>query len=74
MPRIKRVQSIFINTPALTIPPSIESINGVVPFTIVLDWLVQLFVFNGTLFFETIEEKFDKALNILLTYIKSMIN
>ncbi|CAF5009322.1 unnamed protein product, partial [Rotaria socialis] len=50
LPRIKRAQSIFINTPTLTIPPSIQ-----VP--IPLEWLVQLFIFNGTLYFETVDEQ-----------------
>ncbi|CAF3750887.1 unnamed protein product, partial [Rotaria sordida] len=57
LPRIKRVQSIFINVPSLTIPPMIEHPNGVVPFFIPLEWLVQLFIFNGTLYFETVDEQ-----------------
>ncbi|CAF4143622.1 unnamed protein product, partial [Rotaria magnacalcarata] len=50
LPRIKRNQSIFVNTPTLTIPPSIQ-----VPIS--LEWLVQLFIFNGTLYFETVDEQ-----------------
>jgi hypothetical protein len=55
LPRIKRLQSIFVNTPTLTIPPTIESFDDV--FTIPLNWLVQLFIFNGTLYFETSDEQ-----------------
>ena len=50
LPRLKRNQSIFVNTSTLTIPPSI-------PFILPVDWLVQLFIFNGTLYFETVEEQ-----------------
>ncbi|CAF1305635.1 unnamed protein product [Rotaria sordida] len=57
LPRIKRVQSIFINVPTLTIPPMIGHPNGVAPFFIPLEWLVQLFIFNGTLYFETVDEQ-----------------
>ncbi|CAF2659429.1 unnamed protein product [Rotaria sp. Silwood2] len=57
LPRIKRMQSIFVNTPTLTIPPLLEHSNDAVPFFISLKWLVQLFIFNGTLYFETVDEQ-----------------
>ncbi|CAF4169552.1 unnamed protein product [Rotaria sp. Silwood2] len=57
VPRIKRIQSIFVNTPALTIPPLLGHANDAVPFLIPLEWLVQLFIFNGTLYFETVDEQ-----------------
>jgi hypothetical protein len=57
LPRIKQVQSILINTPNLTIPPSIKSPNNAVPFRIPLNWLVQLFIFNGTLYFKNSDEQ-----------------
>ncbi|CAF3839520.1 unnamed protein product [Rotaria sp. Silwood1] len=57
LPRIKRVQSVFVNTPSLTIPPLIKHSNDTIPFLIPLKWLVQLFIFNGTLYFETIDEQ-----------------
>ncbi|CAF3958980.1 unnamed protein product, partial [Rotaria magnacalcarata] len=57
LPRIKRNQSIFVNTPTLTIPSLLEHSNGVIPFVIPLEWLVQLFIFNGTLYFETVDEQ-----------------
>jgi hypothetical protein len=57
LPRIKRIQSIFVNTPTLTIPPSIQSLNSATAFMIPFDWLVQLFVFNGTLYFENVDEQ-----------------
>ncbi|CAF3125081.1 unnamed protein product [Rotaria sp. Silwood2] len=57
LPRIKRVQSIFVNTPTLIIPPLIRHSIDIVPFFISLQWLVQLFIFNGTLYFETVDEQ-----------------
>ncbi|CAF4113732.1 unnamed protein product [Rotaria sp. Silwood2] len=51
LPRLKRNQSIFVDTPALTIPHDPNA------FVLPVDWLVQLFVFNGTIYFETIEEQ-----------------
>ncbi|CAF1080146.1 unnamed protein product [Adineta steineri] len=57
LPRIKRIQSIFFNTPTLTIPPSIPPYNNTNIYCMPLEWLVQLFVFNGTLYFETINEQ-----------------
>ncbi|CAF3386849.1 unnamed protein product [Rotaria socialis] len=57
LPRIKRNQSIFVNTRTLTIPPLLGHSNGAAPFVIPLEWLVQLFIFNGTLYFETVDEQ-----------------
>ncbi|CAF2626053.1 unnamed protein product [Rotaria sp. Silwood2] len=57
LPRIKRLQSIFINTPTLTIPPSMGLSDETVAYFIPIEWLVQLFVFNGTLYFETADEQ-----------------
>ena len=57
LPRTNGVQSIFINTSTLTIPPLINFPPDTTPFDIPIDWLVQLFVFNGTLYFETINEQ-----------------
>ncbi|CAF3342468.1 unnamed protein product [Rotaria socialis] len=53
LPRLKRNQSIFVNTPTLTIPPFVESNHDAIP----LDWLVELFIFNGTAYFETVDEQ-----------------
>ena len=52
LPRLKESQSIFINNPSLTIPPSIDEF-----FQIPIEWLVQLFIFNGTLYFENVDEQ-----------------
>ncbi|CAF2934843.1 unnamed protein product [Rotaria sp. Silwood2] len=58
LPRTKRIQSIFINTPTLTIPALIASIDDDAPFfQILIEWLVQFFIFNGTLYFETVNEQ-----------------
>ncbi|CAF2567725.1 unnamed protein product [Rotaria sp. Silwood2] len=57
LPCTKRIQSIILNTPILSVPPSIGHQNGVIPFLIPLEWLVQLFIFNSTLYFETIDEQ-----------------
>ncbi|CAF3218262.1 unnamed protein product, partial [Rotaria socialis] len=57
LPRIKRNQSIFVNTRTLTIPPLLGHSNNAAPFVIPLEWLVQLFIFNGTLYFETVDEQ-----------------
>jgi hypothetical protein len=57
LPRIKRIQSIFVNTPTLTIPPSIAPSNGTAAYFIPIEQLIQLFIFNGTLYFETIDEQ-----------------
>jgi hypothetical protein len=57
LPRTKRNQSIFVNTPTLTIPPSVVPSNGPVAFVISEHLLAELFVFNGTLFFATVDEQ-----------------
>jgi hypothetical protein len=57
LPRIKRIQSIFIDIPTLTIPPSIAPLDESTAYFIPLEWLVQLFVFNGTLYFENSDEQ-----------------
>ncbi|CAF1098314.1 unnamed protein product [Rotaria sordida] len=57
LPRAKRIQSIFVNTSTLTIPPSIGLSDGLSAFTLGLQWLVQLFLFNGTLYFENVGEQ-----------------
>ena len=57
LPRIKRSQSIFFNTPTLTIPPLIRLSDSIDPFVIPIDWLAQLFIFNGTLFFDNVREQ-----------------
>ena len=51
LPRTKRDQSIFINTEALTMPPSTAM------FSIPVRWLAELFVFNGTLYFGNSDEQ-----------------
>ncbi|CAF1422010.1 unnamed protein product [Rotaria sp. Silwood1] len=57
LPRIKRVQSIFVNTSSLTIPPLIRHLNDAVSFFLPLEWLVQLFIFNGIIYLETVDEQ-----------------
>ncbi|CAF1161225.1 unnamed protein product [Rotaria sordida] len=57
LPRSKRGQSIFANTPTLTIPPSIASSENTAMYVIPIKQLVQLFIFNGTLYFETVAEQ-----------------
>ncbi|CAF1027813.1 unnamed protein product [Adineta steineri] len=59
LPRTKRTQSIFVNIPTLTIPPSITHSNESSPsiYSIPNQWLASLFVFNGTLYFETNDEQ-----------------
>jgi hypothetical protein len=57
LPRVKQNQSIFVNTPALIIPPFIPTIYDGVTFVLPVDWLVELFVFNSTVYFETVEEQ-----------------
>ena len=52
LPRTNPIQSIFINTPALMIPRI-----STTAFQIPIEWLIQLFVFNGTLYFETTNEQ-----------------
>ena len=53
LPHIKRDQVILVNNPALTIPPS----RGAIPYLIPVQTLVELFLFNGTTYFETEEEQ-----------------
>jgi hypothetical protein len=57
LPRNKRIQSIFVNTLTLTIPPSINVPDENVTYLIPLDRLVHLFIFNGTLYFDNVEEQ-----------------
>ena len=57
LPRIKRIQSIFVNTPTLTVPLSIAPWTKTATDFIPIEWLVQLFIFNGTLYFETLDEQ-----------------
>ena len=57
LPRTKRDQSIIVNTANLTIAPSISPDCGAVAFPIPTEWLVELFVFNSTIYFETIHEQ-----------------
>jgi hypothetical protein len=52
LPRLQRGQSIFIDTPRLTIPPTVSS-------SIPSQWLAQLFVFNSTLYFNNVQEQTD---------------
>ena len=49
LPRLKRNQSIFVNTSTLISIPQ--------PFILPIEWLVQLFVFNGTIYFDNVEEQ-----------------
>ena len=51
LPRLKPNQSILVNTPTLVIPPSIKS------FVLPTDWLIELYIFNGTIYFDTIDEQ-----------------
>ena len=57
LPRNKRIQSILVNTLTLTIPPSINISDENCSYLIPLDRLVQLFLFNGTLYFDNAEEQ-----------------
>jgi hypothetical protein len=57
LPRIKRIQSIFVDIPTLTVPPSIAPLDESIAYFIPIQWLVQLFVFNGTLYFENNDEQ-----------------
>ena len=49
LPRMKRHRSIFINTAALTIPRSF--------FSVPAEWLAELSVFNGTLYFDQVDQQ-----------------
>ena len=57
LPRVKPSQSIFVNTPTLTIPSLVKFSNSAVAFKIPLRWIVQLSIFNGTLYFKTSKEQ-----------------
>ncbi|CAF4460918.1 unnamed protein product [Rotaria sp. Silwood2] len=57
LPRVKRFQSIFVNTPTLTVPSLIGISNRIIPYFIANEWLVQLFVFNGTRYFDIVDEQ-----------------
>jgi hypothetical protein len=57
LPHIKRKQSILVNTHTLTIPPSIGSDDSANTYSIPIECLVQLFVFNGSLYFESVDEQ-----------------
>ena len=57
LPRIKRNQSIFLDNPLLSIPPSIAPFDQSITYFVPVQWLVQLFVFNGTLYFENDDEQ-----------------
>jgi hypothetical protein len=57
LPRIRRDQSILVNNLALTIPSSIVLDYDAISFLIAPESLVGLFVFNGTLYFETDQEQ-----------------
>ena len=50
LPRLQRDQSIFIDIPHLSMPPDFH-------YSIPIEYLVQLFVFNGTLYLKTNEEQ-----------------
>ncbi|CAF1228031.1 unnamed protein product [Adineta steineri] len=57
LPRIKKNQSILVNTSTLTVPPLINFPNEATAVNIPFDYLVQLFIFNGTLFFDNVTEQ-----------------
>ncbi|UJR20208.1 hypothetical protein I4U23_023339 [Adineta vaga] len=57
LPRVKRIQSILVNTATLTVPPTIQLPKDSIFLTKSLELLVQFFIFNGTLFFETDDEQ-----------------
>ena len=63
LPRLKRSQEILVNVPILTIPSTIAFHNY---RSISLECLVELFVFNGTLYFQNSQEEnaFCKYLGI----------
>ena len=56
LPRIKRIQSVLIDTPTLTVPPLIRFSNNISSFP-TIEELVQLFIFNGTLYFQNTDEQ-----------------
>ncbi|CAF3205351.1 unnamed protein product [Rotaria sp. Silwood2] len=57
LPRVKRNQSILINTPTLSVPPLIGCPMRIITSITSLDFLAQLFIFNGSLYFESIDEQ-----------------
>ncbi|CAM4883176.1 unnamed protein product [Rotaria socialis] len=57
LPRMKRDQSILANTTTLTVPPTMFSNRGNFSFPIPVEWLVELFVFNGTIYLESSQEQ-----------------
>jgi len=57
LPRIKRDQTIFINNPTLTMPPTIVDDHGAIPYFIPMEILANLFIFNGTIYFESTQEQ-----------------
>ncbi|UJR11152.1 hypothetical protein I4U23_015333 [Adineta vaga] len=57
LPRIKREQGIFVDTPTLMIPRSVERSDESNVYCIPIAWLAQLFVFNGTLYFKSTNEQ-----------------
>ncbi|CAF1260892.1 unnamed protein product [Rotaria sp. Silwood1] len=74
LPRIKRFQSIFINTPTLTIPSLIEPSNRIIPYFISNEWLVLLFIFNGTLYFDTVDEQIAYCQCLSLSLVKHLVS
>ena len=57
LPRMKQDQLILINTPALTIPPFIKPTTNPLFITVSKDQLAALFLFNGTLYFDSADEQ-----------------
>ncbi|CAF4021344.1 unnamed protein product [Adineta steineri] len=57
LPRLKKNQSTFVNSPALTIPPLLTPTHDILGFSLPINWLIELFIFNGTIYFENIEEQ-----------------
>ena len=57
LPCAKRDQSILINTTTLAIPPSIVHTRGAAAFNITVERLAELFIFNGGLYFETVNHR-----------------
>ncbi|CAF1024726.1 unnamed protein product [Adineta steineri] len=57
LPRLKKNQSIFVNSPTLTIPSLLKPTHDILGFSLPINWLIELFIFNGTIYFENIEEQ-----------------
>ena len=57
LPRIKQGQLILLNNPVLTVPSSITLDQIATFYHVPIQLLVELFLFNGTLYFETEEEQ-----------------